>query len=170
MANIDWNTLFALVGIVGRALFAYALPWGFAFEFSIFLIHSQGSLGISFPGENLLEHVRDILLYSLSLLAAGVFWAFSYILAVAALHQGFLAWLSQRLDLNKGYRLVSHLSLGILTGSVLFLFLRQPGHLSWAGFDYYTPPLALSAFISCSVASLCAGLYSLRTNRLSSEG
>ena len=157
---MNWDTALTLAMAVAKALLIYALPWGFAFEISNLLVHGQGALEAGFPGENFLEHVRDILLYGLSLIAGGIFWAFSYILVVAALHQGMLAWLSWQLSWNKKTRLAAHLALGVLTGLALLFFLRQPGSLYWFGFNYYTPPLAVSGFVSCVVASACAGLYS----------
>ena len=159
---MNWDTASTLAIAVAKALLIYALPWGFAFETSNLIVHGQGALEVGSPGESFLEHVRDILLYSLSLIAGGLFWAFSYILAVAALHQGVLAWLSWQLSWGKGNRLAAHLALGVLTGLAVFFFPRQPGSLYWSGFDYYTPPLAVSGLVSCVVASACAGLYSSR--------
>lgn len=160
--NIDWDILLTPLWVVARVLLVYALPWGFAFEASNLLVHSQGSWDVSSPGEGALERGGDILLYGLSLIMGGIFWAFSPVLAVAAVHQGMLLWLSRRLSWNKASRLAGHLTFGILTGMVLFYFLRLPGHLLWAGFDYYAPPLAVPVLISCVVASGCAGTYSLR--------
>jgi len=149
-----------------RVLLVYSLPWGFAFEVSSLLIHSQGHMNVSSPGESTWERGRDILLYSLSLVIGGVVWAFSYVLAIAALHQGVLIWLSLRLAWGKGSCFAGHLGLGIMTGVALFHLLKLPRYLPWMGFDYYTPPLALPGLISCVVASACAGLYSLRKGML----
>ena len=81
--------------------------------------------------------------------------ALLYVLAVA----GARHFLGDR----KAFLFFGSVLFGLVSGLVWYSWWHRAGSFSFAGFNYYTPPLARPSGIACGVAGVMSGLVSLRS-------